>query len=209
MKTAARALVETAYRFHVSAKSAVQLRNRERAAQLLKGDAFVYRKRGKSEDEHEDLYQAEIIQQMVNRVYFKNKNDDGIALKDRYSPFPFVSLALILAAIECAITEWNDGTFTKIPFTEDAYKPVYKHHLQELHQYEAATELEGLKIVTEICEYLYSDGRMYAKASPDESLITRSLSMKAYAKGIADFKRRGGRLAAATSDIESTDEDDA
>ena len=48
---------------------------------------------------------------------------------------------------------------------------------------------------------------MYAKAGPDETLIARSLGMKAYAKGIADFKRKGGRLAAASSDVESADED--
>lgn len=56
-------------------------------------------KRGKSLDENEGLYQADVIQQMANRIYFKTKKDDGLVLRDRYSPFPIVALALILAAV--------------------------------------------------------------------------------------------------------------
>ena len=60
---------------------------------------YALQKRGKTVDEHQDLYQAEIIQQMVNRIYFKNRNDDGVVLSSKYSPFPQVALALILTAV--------------------------------------------------------------------------------------------------------------
>ena len=124
MKTAARNLVETVYRFRPSGQTAIQLRNRERAAALRKNDVFVYyvcfvpivcprftliatvQKRDKTGEAHKGLYQADIIQQMANRVYFKNKKDDGIILKSKYSPFPVVALALILAAVRhsCCVT---------------------------------------------------------------------------------------------------------
>nr|VWO99054.1 Cytochrome P450 51 [Ganoderma boninense] len=203
VKTAARSLVETVYRFRSSGQAEIQLRNRERVAALRKDDAFVYRKRGPTADDHEGLYEADIIQQMANRIYFKDKKDDGVVLQGRYSPFPIVAFALIITAVECAIDEWTDGSFTKVPFTEDKYSPVYRHHLRELRQYEAASD--DLHIVTRLCQWIYEDGRIYTKAGPDETLITRSLGARAYAKGIADFKRNGGRLNKAGE--ESTDED--
>ncbi|PIL28796.1 hypothetical protein GSI_08840 [Ganoderma sinense ZZ0214-1] len=199
MKTAARNLVETVYRFRASGQTAIQLRNRERAAALRKNDAFVYytrfltnvKKRGKTDEEHEGLYQADIIQQMANRLYFKSKKDDGIILKAKYSPFPVVAVAIILAAVECAINEWSSGSFTKVPFMEDQYASVYRHHLRELRKYEAVSD--DMQVVTQICQWIYEDGRIYAKAGPDETVVTRSLSANVHAKALADFKRTGGR----------------
>ncbi|KAI1782799.1 hypothetical protein LXA43DRAFT_901840 [Ganoderma leucocontextum] len=204
MKTAARNLVETVYRFRASGQTAIQLRNRERAAALRQNDAFVYYKRGKTVDEHEGLYQADVIQQMANRIYFKNKKDDGIILKDKYSPFPVVAFALILAAVECAIDEWSDGSFTKVPFTEEKYAPVYRHHLRELRQYEAVSD--DMQVVMQLARWIYEDGRIYAKAGPDETLVTRSLGAKVHAKALADFKRTGGRYDRASGDDIEDDE---
>lgn len=59
----------------------------------------MHQKRGKTVDDHKGLYQAEIIQQMANRVYFKKRTDDGILLRAQYSPFPVPALALILTAV--------------------------------------------------------------------------------------------------------------
>ncbi|KAM5541923.1 hypothetical protein V8D89_004233 [Ganoderma adspersum] len=138
---------------------------------------------------HEGLYQADVIQQMVNRIYFKTKKDDSVVLREWYSPFPLVTLALVLAAIECTIEEWTDGCFTKVPFMEDKYAPVYRYHFRELRQYEAASD--DLRVVTQLCQWIYEDGRIYAKAGPNETLAIWSLGPKAYAKGIADFKQSG------------------
>ena len=45
----------------------------------------------------------------------------------------------------------------KVPFTEDKYAPVYRHRLRELRQYEVASE--DLRIVTQLCQWIYEDGR--------------------------------------------------
>ncbi|KAI0702208.1 hypothetical protein C8Q76DRAFT_697928 [Earliella scabrosa] len=50
-----------------------------------------------------------------------------------------------------------------VPFTEDAYHPVYKYLLQQLRQYEATSQ--ELHIVTEICKQMYEDGRHPTKGS--------------------------------------------
>ena len=59
--------------------------------------------------------------------------------------------------IECAIDEWSSGSFTKVPFTEEQYAPVYRHHLRELRQYEAVSD--DIRVVTQICWWIYGDGR--------------------------------------------------
>ncbi|EIW62734.1 uncharacterized protein TRAVEDRAFT_43071 [Trametes versicolor FP-101664 SS1] len=175
-----------AYRFWVSAKSAVHLRNRKKVTLLRENDAFVYRKRGKTVDDHKGLYQAEIIQQMANRVYFKKRTDDGILLRAQYSPFPVPALALILTAVECAIDEWTDGSWTKVSFTEEAYRAAYEHHLEELNMFE--TTSGDLKVVSQICKRIYDDGRVYAKAGQDESASARQLDPRAVARAIHQFQ---------------------
>ena len=55
--------------------------------------------RSQTGEQVSDIYQAPIIQQIINRVYFKTADDDGIVLSDTYSPFPMVGLALVLAAV--------------------------------------------------------------------------------------------------------------
>jgi hypothetical protein len=57
-----------------------------------------YGKEGRS-----GLYQHGIIQMIVNKVYFKNKHDDGVILDTIYRPFPVVGMALILAAVSCRV----------------------------------------------------------------------------------------------------------
>ena len=45
------------------------------------------------------LYEAEIVQAIVNKVFYKNPTDDGVIHDDRYRPFPIRGIALILTAV--------------------------------------------------------------------------------------------------------------
>lgn len=53
-------------------------------------------------DEHEGLYEAPVIQMVINRVFYKNASDDGIKLRHAYEPFPFKGLALVLTAVSAS-----------------------------------------------------------------------------------------------------------
>ncbi|KAJ2955984.1 hypothetical protein NUW54_g14693 [Trametes sanguinea] len=94
---------------------------------------------GQHEEDHDGLYENDIIQMVVNRVFYKDAEDDGILLSTVYDPFPTRALALVLTAIQCAIDEWSTGVHTNVKFTEDAYLRIYKTHLQDLEDFEAAS----------------------------------------------------------------------
>ena len=45
------------------------------------------------------IYDHPIIQKAVNKMWFKNKHDEGIVLKDYFNPMQIPSIALILTAV--------------------------------------------------------------------------------------------------------------
>ncbi|KAL0952218.1 hypothetical protein HGRIS_006508 [Hohenbuehelia grisea] len=45
-------------------------------------------------------------------------------------PIPLVALAA--TAVHCALQEWKDGAFVKLPFHGNTYQDVYEHHVRVL-----------------------------------------------------------------------------
>jgi Domain of unknown function (DUF6532) len=45
------------------------------------------------------IYDHPIIQKAVNKMWFKNKCDEGIFYKDYFNPIPILSIALILMVV--------------------------------------------------------------------------------------------------------------
>ena len=45
------------------------------------------------------LYEGDLIQTIINRVYYKDSQDDGVVHDTAYRPFRFEGLALILTAV--------------------------------------------------------------------------------------------------------------
>ena len=45
------------------------------------------------------LYEVEIVQAIVNKVFYKNPTDDGVIHDGQYRPFPIRGVALILTAV--------------------------------------------------------------------------------------------------------------
>nr|VWO96078.1 Pyriculol/pyriculariol biosynthesis cluster transcription factor 1 [Ganoderma boninense] len=122
--------------------------NQARAQYLLSGRTYAYQ----DPDQRDGLYEAGAIQEIINTVYYKNRNDDGVIHDNIYRPFPFVGLALILTAvhnskIHCAIEEWATGTHTKHQFSENKYKTIYANILRDLRTFEAASKED--KILTQ------------------------------------------------------------
>ncbi|CDO77808.1 hypothetical protein BN946_scf184534.g3 [Trametes cinnabarina] len=157
VKTTARALVQGAFGFKTGLSPSSRVFNQERTAFLKRGRAFVYEIIGETMEDHVGLYEAEIIQDVVNRIFYKSPTDDGIKVADVYTPFPFVGLALVLMAIECCIDEWESGVFCKVTFSEENYSAIYQRHLQEMRSFEAESGAD--RILTEICNQITSRGR--------------------------------------------------
>ncbi|KAL7278906.1 hypothetical protein ACG7TL_006737 [Trametes sanguinea] len=157
IKNTARSLVQGAYGFKAGLTPPSRLYNQERCAFLRQGCTFAYEIIGEAERDHLGLYEAEIIQSIINRVFYKTATDDGVALAKVYEPFPFVGLALVLTAIQCSIDEWDTGAFVKVTFSEEGYYSVYRRHLQDLRAFEEESGAD--RILTEICSNISTRGR--------------------------------------------------
>ena len=112
------------------------------------------------------------IQQVVNAVLFKNKNDDGIRWARYYKPFPVAGFTLTITVvrfdlyegrvthyieqIECAINEWESGVREMIVFKEHEFSSVYKKHFDSLEEFKTMTALIGL--LTKLLQQVHNDG---------------------------------------------------
>lgn len=119
------------------------------------------------------MYQAKILQKVVNITWFRNKQDEGVVHEDLFSPLTVEALALVLAAvpdffnyflipltcclqIEHCIDEWSSGIRTDIPFSAGLYKDVYEDHIRCLEEFNKVTKYA---ILPGILQELYEGGR--------------------------------------------------
>jgi hypothetical protein len=54
-------------------------------------DADVTKRKG--------MYQTKLIQKVVNVMWFRNKQDEGVVHEDKFNPLTIPALALVLAAV--------------------------------------------------------------------------------------------------------------
>jgi len=118
-----RPAVETSYGFRASPKSIWD--NAARARQLLSKSAFIYREHNSNET-LQYPYRHPIIQEAINILWFKNKDDDGMTFQEHFSPIPTRAMALVLTAIQCCIKEWTDVIRTEPEWDEKRFKNVYQ-----------------------------------------------------------------------------------
>ncbi|RDX43466.1 hypothetical protein OH76DRAFT_1298965, partial [Lentinus brumalis] len=130
-------------------------RNVELARQLLEQNTFKYKPQDPAT--RSGLFEGDIIQTIINKVFYKNPSDDGVKHDNVYRPFPVRGIALVLTAIQCAIQEWSTGLHQNVKFDELIYEKEYKIHHRDLVAYEKQSE--ELKIVSAICVKLAQYGR--------------------------------------------------
>ncbi|EIW52177.1 uncharacterized protein TRAVEDRAFT_53602 [Trametes versicolor FP-101664 SS1] len=188
IKVAARGLVQGTYAFKPFVDTASQDYNRQLSAMLTRNRTFTYDIIDKVDDNHEGLYEASVIQMVVNRVFYKNPSDDGIVLDTVYHPFPEQALALVLTAIQCAIDEWNTGAYRNVTFSENDYGAVYEKHRRELKEFELRSGAD--RILTEIRTKLSKHGRLNAKAPAMRREDESSLTQDAMDRAVRSYNRR-------------------
>ncbi|KAI5987800.1 hypothetical protein EDC04DRAFT_2614668 [Pisolithus marmoratus] len=77
-KSKAHPIVATSFGFKMSANKGVQSKNCLLVGELKQDSAFIFHVQGSSLDKHTGLYTNPAVQQVVNKVLFKNKSDDAI-----------------------------------------------------------------------------------------------------------------------------------
>ena len=116
-------------------------------------------------------------------MWFKNKHDEGIVLKDYFNPLQIASIALILTAvshplsffiscklgynlifllhfqIECNINEWATGLKTDITFYAEEYRPIYESHVVSLTEFGEYSKSKNFDLLGRLQRKLYNFGR--------------------------------------------------
>jgi len=127
-----RQAVETLYGF--DADSDNMDNNAARARQLLSNNAFIHREYN-SGGNLQYPYRNPIIQEAINMLWFKNREDDGITFQEHFSPMPIRAMALVLAVTQCCIDEWSDGTRKDSDWDDKRFETVYQSHIKSLNEF--------------------------------------------------------------------------
>ncbi|KAI5989443.1 hypothetical protein EDC04DRAFT_2588370, partial [Pisolithus marmoratus] len=149
-------LVEAMFGFHSSQSKLAVKKNRSLAEALKEGTNFAFKvNRG--------FLKAPLIQKIINTMWFANKHDEGIMYPEHFKLFPYLTLALVLTAIECCIDEWATGKWGDISFTMQEYHLVYDSYVKCLQDFDSATKAVG--VLPTICSRIYKVGHIHSGAS--------------------------------------------
>ncbi|KAI9570725.1 hypothetical protein HD554DRAFT_2169874 [Boletus coccyginus] len=156
-KMKAHLIIVTTFGFESGASSTAQQSNRNLVTALKSNLAFVF---------HEfrpplvSIYRNKGVQQVINKVLFQNKTDEGIKWPEYYQPFPIAGYALALIAVECAIDEWASRSCEQIAFTKEAYLSIYNAHIDNLEFFDK--KIQMLNILPMIMKEIYNNGKLHA-----------------------------------------------
>ncbi|KAG6859995.1 hypothetical protein C0995_000742 [Termitomyces sp. Mi166 len=155
-KSKTASMVETIYGFGSGHGQKTVGANQKLAEDLKHEKGFVYKTL--LETEHKGIYQHPIIQKAVNRLWFKNKHDEGVIYTDMFKPLPIPAIALVLTAIECNINEWMTGVKMDIAFYDDDYRRTYQKHIESLTVF--GQETMKYQLLERVQKQLHNYGRV-------------------------------------------------
>ncbi|KAG5642100.1 hypothetical protein H0H81_010777 [Sphagnurus paluster] len=96
-KTKLAPLVETMYGFGSGHRRVTIAVNRALAEDLKSQKTYVYKTF--VDDICQGIYQHPAIQKGVNKLWFSNTQDEGVAYTDMFNPLPIPAIALILTTV--------------------------------------------------------------------------------------------------------------
>ncbi|GLB44043.1 hypothetical protein LshimejAT787_1502270 [Lyophyllum shimeji] len=138
--------------------------NRDNVEDLLNRSAFLY----KDPKKRTGFLLHPIIPTVINKTWFKNKNDEGIV----HSCFseggiPLVTIALVATAVECCLDEWQSGEHVDVPFSAAQYQAKYNAHMTTLVNFEAKTK--EANIIPRLRQHLLKKAMKHAKVDETAS----------------------------------------
>ncbi|KAI6041031.1 hypothetical protein EDC04DRAFT_2566153, partial [Pisolithus marmoratus] len=147
LKTKLHPLVEVVFSFHSSQSKSAIKKNWMLAEALKEGTNFAFKV---------SFLKVPLIQKIINTMWFSNKHDEGIMFLEHFKPFPYPTLTLVLAAIECCIDKWVTGKWGNISFTTQEYRSVYEAYLKCLKDFDNTTK--EVCVLPAICTRIYEAG---------------------------------------------------
>ncbi|KAL6300199.1 hypothetical protein BKA93DRAFT_716378, partial [Sparassis latifolia] len=95
LKTKVCGVIQSFYDFRSGKNKSTISRNCQHAEDLKDGYSFVYEDSAMKKG----LYKSEIIQMVINDMWFANKHDEGVRYHGYFNPMPVVTIALVLTAV--------------------------------------------------------------------------------------------------------------
>jgi len=186
MKTKIKHAVDSSYEFDTSRAPDSISRNVHRAQALLAKTTFIYRDFNFGERPRHP-YRRPIIQDVVNIMWFRNKDDIGIVFHEYFNPISFEVMALAVTMIECCIDEWSTGTYNESSWKEERYRTNYLSHLNSLRDLHThGPHQEGRDLLRQIQHDLLTAARIHAGAPPDPTTGPGRLSVDALDAAVHD-----------------------
>ncbi|KAL6300343.1 hypothetical protein BKA93DRAFT_829165 [Sparassis latifolia] len=134
--------------------------NHQRAEELKDRYLFIYQDMQKKTG----LYKTELLPMVIGDMWFANKHNEGVHFHEMFNPMPKITIALVLAAIECCIDEWAMGIKEDVQFTALSYKPIFNAHLECLERFDKHTV--RYKLLGRLCKSLHANARFHSGAEP-------------------------------------------
>ncbi|KAK0220173.1 hypothetical protein IW262DRAFT_1297285 [Armillaria fumosa] len=123
-------------------------------------------------------YQSPLIGLIINQWYFNEQHGkEGVRLGFFLNnEIPFTTIALVLAAVECAIDEYETGKYKMVKFFTENYGQkegdgaVYMKHLNGLREWEAAHMRARSEVSQCLRKDLFADGKKHAGVIDEVSI---------------------------------------
>ncbi|GLB43996.1 hypothetical protein LshimejAT787_1501800 [Lyophyllum shimeji] len=157
LKTIARPIVQSLFGLNT------EINERETRAwveDLLDRGAFLY----KDPKARTGLFLPPVLQIIMNKTWWKNKNDEGVVrpeFSDGGRGVPLVTIALVFTVVENCLDEWVTGQHIDVPFSVAAYQSKFEVHLKALLDFEESTR--DANIVLRLRKHLLANARKHAK----------------------------------------------
>ncbi|CAA7270374.1 unnamed protein product [Cyclocybe aegerita] len=133
---------------------------------LLDSARFIYKARFTDPEAKTGIFRASILQVIINKMWFRNKDDEGVIhpefLEDDMLALPTLALALTIVEnnLDDSDDEWVTGEQSDVPFTMAAYKSKYQAHLQQLTDF--ARKMKEAEIIPQLCRHMLKAARKHA-----------------------------------------------
>ncbi|KAH7097242.1 hypothetical protein BKA62DRAFT_675231 [Auriculariales sp. MPI-PUGE-AT-0066] len=94
--------------------------------------------------ERKGAYRHPLIESTIREVFFQGSEPLGVEFPDAFNPMPFVTVALVATAMECALYEWQEGTRKRCDFTAEKFGGSFQARVEALERSELSHRHESI-----------------------------------------------------------------
>ncbi|KAI0685468.1 hypothetical protein BC835DRAFT_1309995 [Cytidiella melzeri] len=183
--TLARARVKFHYHFLDKDNTTLTLgKNCEKYRALTDWNAFIYK--DPASREPGTLFRNQLLQDVLNQAFFRNAKDEDIVYRSCFNAseggIPLPTIALIITAIDCAISEFRTGEHIQQEFMEKMFTKQYRNYRTTLENWKKYTVKQGTLSAAQVQRKMYRLACIHAGVDENaDDTITSTLSITNFA----------------------------